>query len=533
MKNNHLPLHFIFCLGMILILSACSPFSSSSLEEQTTLPESTATAPPPATEERIGPEAGEPREPNPASIDVSLEEGAAAAATIGPEGGSITTMDAKGTGYTLKIPEGALFSEVEITMTPIASAEGESIGDTFLAGVALQPENLHFIELVSIEITGDVIEEDVLGFSSERGGQDFHLTPSKFASGSLTITTSHFSEFGVSLQEVVNLVETLAPVAETAILEHNLVIGDDQQALSTLERRIRSLRNAGQIASFEEWEPWTANVMSLLLRLNEVTRSRGWNENTPGLTDVLNEMQSLVDQWFEQSDGVLQDLVEQCVQGEIEVIPRVKLIRHVGRWLVRLFSLEREEVLKNWDELLGICFEWGMTWQANVVTTGSDFFSDISVGSEVHYSDGSTFEKQETLEVEYVDGFFEGICEVTPGVVSLALKILWIGSTEYYSADRSITSITAYVRIDDPVYIDCSPAGFDISADAQKPFHGGALETLNADRVGRDGWEFDLEYDPGGGVIAQFEEGPKNLTWSEGEYKLWQLLTLYQSTPVE
>ncbi len=104
----------------------------------------------------------------------------------------------------------------------------------------------------------------------------------------------------------------------------------------------------------------------------------------------------------------------------------------------------------------------------------------------------------------------------------------------------TINSIIVFVSINEPVYIDCSPAGFTLDADAQFPFHGGALEKLNNHRVGRNGfWEFELEYDPdgpeevapGGGVIAQFEEGPENITFPDGEYKIWQLVSLYQNTP--
>ena len=176
-----------------------------------------------------------PLTPNPASIDITLDEGSAATATIGAEGGSIELTDVNGTEYTLTIPEGALFSPEVITMTPIASAEGRAIGETFLAGVSLQPEGLHFLELVNIEISGGKIDENVVAFAAESGGQDFHLTPSKPADGVTTISTTHFSDFGVSLEEVGEFVDFIVPLAERARIEHALTIGNDQQALAELE----------------------------------------------------------------------------------------------------------------------------------------------------------------------------------------------------------------------------------------------------------------------------------------------------------
>jgi hypothetical protein len=532
MKNNHLIMDVMSSIGVILVLSACSLFSTNGLEEQTPVPEMTATTLPAATEENIEPEVGGSAEVKPASIEVTLEEGGAVTETIGLEGGSFKTMDSKGTEYTLTIPEGALFSEAEITMIPIASAEGEYIGDTFLAGVALYPENLHFLGLVTIEIRGDVIEEGVIGFSAQAGGQDFHLTPSQFASGSVTITTTHFSEFGVSQQEITELAEMMLPVA----MEQALAIGDDRQAMIALEHMINELLVAGHIENFEQWEPWTADVIGLILRFEEVVEERGWNENTPGLTDTLNAMQGLIDQWFQQSDGVMQGLAAKCVQGEIEMAPRMNLIVKIGNWMHFHLSLDRAEVLSDWSDEMVSCVSFEITWQANVVTTGGDFSSDISVGSD--FSSAAlmpgVIKERTALEVEYIEGTFADICVSKPGVVELGVFFALEGSTEFYSAEVYIDNITLYVSIVDQIYIDCAPAGYEITAEAQKPFHGGALEVLNEHRLGESGsWEFEVEYDPGGGIIAQFEEGPESLSWSEGKYELWQLLTLYQGTTAE
>ncbi len=270
---------FVF-ITFVLIISACSggetkndPVVSTVTAESggsvtSTLPATVVTS---DTQEAM------PLTPNPAAIDITLEEGPAATTTIGDEGGSIGLADVNGTEYTLIIPEGALFSPEEITMTPIASAEGKAIGDTFLAGVSLQPEGLHFLELVTIEITGGKIDESALAFAAESGGQDFHLTPSKPGDGAITISITHFSEFGVSVEELEELVDTIVPLAELAQLEHALAFGNDQQALAALERMTELLLAEGEIDSFEQWNSWTAQVMSLFLRAAEVTDRLDWN----------------------------------------------------------------------------------------------------------------------------------------------------------------------------------------------------------------------------------------------------------------
>ena len=50
---------------------------------------------------------------------------------------------------------------------------------------------------------------------------------------------------------------------------------------------------------------------------------------------------------------------------------------------------------------------------------------------------------------------------------------------------------------------------------------------MNSDREDGDGWTFPLEIDPGGGVVAQLDEDVDTLSWSEGQYELSQLLTVY------
>ena len=291
-----------------------------------------------------------------------------------------------------------------------------------------------------------------------------------------------------------------------------------------------SLQAEGEIETYEQWNPWTAQIVSLFLRVGEAANRRGWNANTPGFTDLTREMQNLIDQWFQQSDGLMQGYSEKCIQGEIEYAHKVQFIRSAGVWFINLFDLERREMSAKWADVLVTCTNLVITWQANVITTGRDFFSDISVGSEIQssYFTNVGSPTSTDLEIEFINGFWQDTCVPTSGTVNLGYEIIWDNLNLGSDSPGNISSIKANVGIINPVYIDCSPAGFEIAADAQAPFHGKALDQLNQNRIGEDGgWEFDMKYDPGGGVVAQFEQGPENMTFTDGEYELWQLVSLY------
>ena len=522
-------------LTIVLITSSCrgdainsDPTVSTITPDQGTSVTSTL----PETMVTSDPQEAVPLAPNPASIDITLEEGSATTATIGPEGGSITSIGVNGIEYNLTIPEGALFSPEEITMTPIGSAEGKAIGDTFVAGVALQPEGLYFLKLVTIEMAGGMVDDSAVAFAAESGGRDFHLTPSKQADGLITISTTHFSEVGVSLEELADLFDTILPLAALAQLENALAFGNDQQALAAIERMINFLQVADPIVSFEQWNSRTAQIVSLTQRVDEVANDFSWNANSPGYTDVVIKFQNLVGQWHQQSDRLMQEYANKCIQGEIENANKVSLITQVGYFFNYNFGWIWREDFTNWSDVESTCKSVGVSYQANVVTTGTDFFSDISIGIEDQCLGSSCSYDPLELEVEYIDGFWLDTCVPTSGTAKLKLDIFWEGLNLGNDNLDYINSITVYVSIIDPVYIDCSPAGFELTADAQYPFHGGALEQVNQHRVNGDGrWEFELEYDPGGGVVAQFEEGPEKMTFPDGEYELWQLISLYQNTP--
>ena len=296
-----------------LIASSCKGDTTNSENEgnTTALPAVTST---------IAPEKPEPRTLAESTIDVTLEDRPAVTAIIGAEGGSLSTVDANGNEFTLVIPQGALLYEEEISMTPLASAEGEVIGDTFLAGVRLEPNGLHFFELVSLKITGPTIEEGAVAFTAQEDGQAFHLIPSKSVEGSLTLTTSHFSDPGVAKKELGEGFE-LNEEASIEWLEHQLAKLNPDQQIALLKRMTIELQRRGvAVMGLENWSVWTMDIGDLLLRYEQAYVNRKWDSNTPGIKDLYTEMSLLIDDWYIVNDDMVSRIGKKCEQGEIAYI---------------------------------------------------------------------------------------------------------------------------------------------------------------------------------------------------------------------
>ncbi len=149
-------------------------------------------------------------------------------------------------------------------------------------------------------------------------------------------------------------------------------------------------------------------------------------------------MQNLIDQWFLQGTNTLMVIADKCMQGEIEFVNKVNLIMRVGHWFANQLNLERDDLLANWSKVEEICLDVVITWQANVVTTGNEFFSNISVGTERQYPKGIPSLFVSELEVEYINGFWLDTCVPTSGSASLAYEISWEGGLNLASEGNGI-----------------------------------------------------------------------------------------------
>ena len=114
-------------------------------------------------------------------------------------GGSISAEDSDtGTVYTLTLPEDALVSDAQITITPVSSLAGVPGG--LVGAVKLEPEGLVLNKPATLEIapedpsTAPPADRQV-AFTSEGDGKDFHLLPDP--DGGLAVEILHFSIPGV------------------------------------------------------------------------------------------------------------------------------------------------------------------------------------------------------------------------------------------------------------------------------------------------------------------------------------------------
>ncbi|MBN2043821.1 MAG: hypothetical protein JW757_02275 [Anaerolineales bacterium] len=544
-------------------------FASSCRGDAATPPNeagNTANAAQPAASDAIAEDQPAPLTLADLTVKATLENRPAATATIGPEGGTLSTSDAKGTQYTLVIPEGALFYYVDISMTPLAEVEGEVMGDSFLAGVRLEPDGLQFFELVSLEITGAVIEEGAVGFTAQSDGQSLHLVPSASEQGSLTLTTSHFSDPGAAKKELGDNLGALEGLADgIADFENKLALARDSNEAIALFKfwADEYQRQSAGISNLERFQEWSVAVSSLLNRYDAAIGKFGWDKNTPGWQALRTQMSLLADDWHIVIDSLVPRVAQKCDQGEIIYQPLAANILSFSENQDRLVPPNdsfRSDKREAWEKTMWSCFHWAVDWQANVGTTATveTFENFINLGAEMEVNIKEMMRSQITpnksyttstdFKVLYIQGFFEGLCEPTVGAATLRFDYehrgprIVINNNEIDPTGHEF-NIRLSVKVDKYPSIDCGQGLLKPDdADAEMPFHGAALQQLNKDRFREsDGfWVFRLVYKPGGGVIAQFQEGyfeagegskPKKVTWEGAEAELSQLVNLYVSPP--
>lgn len=130
-------------VAMALVMTACGSGDRSG-EPATTAESAVPTTPPTdssATYDAIGPESAEP-----SHLNLSLEDEAKATVEIGPDGEEVSATSEAGVSFTLAVPAGAVLSPTAITLTPVASATGMTVGNAPLAMVHLAPEGFTFAQ---------------------------------------------------------------------------------------------------------------------------------------------------------------------------------------------------------------------------------------------------------------------------------------------------------------------------------------------------------------------------------------------------
>ncbi|GGO38721.1 hypothetical protein [Deinococcus humi] len=128
------------------------------------------------------------------TFPVGTPTGEAARATVGPEGGTVSSADGK---LSLRIPAGALATFTEITVQPITSTVPNAVGGAYRLG----PEGVTFKQPVGLTFKYDEAQEStasVLAVTTQdgQGAWQAHLdTAQDREANTLTVQTNHFSDW--------------------------------------------------------------------------------------------------------------------------------------------------------------------------------------------------------------------------------------------------------------------------------------------------------------------------------------------------
>ena len=143
------------------------------------------------------------RTPDPLDVDPVPDTARAARKTFSPWiEGTLTATGADGTVYTLTIPDGALFSDEEITMTPVSTIGDLPLSQGLMGAVELEPHGLVLQKAATLTIDPPGADPALASQSAfmahDEEGSDFHLYPVADTPVA-TLKLLHFSTAGVGL----------------------------------------------------------------------------------------------------------------------------------------------------------------------------------------------------------------------------------------------------------------------------------------------------------------------------------------------
>ena len=139
------------------------------------------------------------RDNTPVNVKLTFDTASVASATIGEEGGVVSTSTSDGSYFSLEIPKGALHRREKITMIPVTRVDGLPLEKGgAVASVQLEPEGLRFDKPVklTIEPAQPVPVGEQVGFAWITHGTDTHLYPAQGDSLAMEMQLLHFSGYG-------------------------------------------------------------------------------------------------------------------------------------------------------------------------------------------------------------------------------------------------------------------------------------------------------------------------------------------------
>lgn len=506
-------------VGLALIAASCGsdvePSASSGAVTTTTGVESG-----PLPEEIYGDIGAGGAEPG--SVVVTLDDASAASAEIGASGGLITAS-AGGVTYTLTIPEGALLSAETITVTPLAAATGEPIGQAPFGAVHLAPSGMGFLKPFELRVTGLVLDSEPVGFGASGSGEDFHLVAADdTGDGSFVVLAMHFSTLGVAGREQLEpLVRSYRPsgAEQLARAALTLVDGEDHaRSFAILEVWAQALRVGLQgTASTEALEDRTIELLSLVQAVAQeldFAIDDGWDEPPESLQEV---MQDIIDLWFVRVGDDVERYAGFCRETPADAFMIYRWIA-IATAMGELLTLERDDTLTVWRDSAENCLQFELDWDA-VVNLSDDEVSTRAAGTahiiiDEHDSELIIREGEWALYIQGRGDWainslqFEDCTPVyTPvgsatGWLAVGLDLPNPGSANL----AEITGIDIAVTPSDPPSVRCQEAiDVGVEVDWGPWFYSTPIGQVNAPRGGNYGWGFSVETSSDTGVMGSVE----------------------------
>jgi hypothetical protein len=507
-------------------------------------PEATASQPSTSPNDDFDFETWLNAESDPASIDIEVDESTAAKATIGREGGELETSDANGTAYKLMVPAGALFSSVEITMTPLSSAGGDPIGDSPIAGVRLEPEGLYFLGYATLEINGDLADADAVGFGAEGQGEDFHLLPTQVDAGSVNMPILHFSVAGIGKAQLAESSKDYKPTSQASAMWIALEYGkaiDGNAVVLTLQLWGNGLADRMGSTGAAVLENQTLEMISIIAISEKLLKREDLGDRAEVIRDIGRKLSSL---WNARVSQEIQFLGDMCKQGEIEAGFDIARWWAIGTYLAEEFPEGSfGDPLAGWVQDAADCFTFDLTWSATVETSGSGGSNTVYLDLPGRVPDKDTQATQliNTLLLDHqmvafdqsgqlnVKGGPFGACHgaITDSTMVFIMftDVPNLGMTEDIKNTR-IRSMQAGVSVNTSARVVCPdlqgampPVGED--------FFWFPIRMANKGRSQNELWIFDLDMnDHTDGAIARFEEKGVKLPGDDSTYEVGQEFTV-------
>jgi len=349
----------------------------------------------------------------PVTVTMTVDQGKAASARIGPDGGTLKTTGADGSRYVLEVPADALFEEIEITMTPIESMEGLPLSEGLAAGVQLAPDGLAFYDFVTLTIEPaeaiPVEQQLPIGSSGEKGAVYIPLID--LDPDAIRLQLLHFSSAGVSKGYLADL----EPVRQR--------LGGDVEARisSLMMQEMARARQAG-----EDPDAGTIAALDKLYRdkvLNPRVAAAGESCAAGRLAqDAIlyygrqSDLRNLGYDWKQAMSDVMPKASRVCVREEYELcrdehivhrmIPIISGVTYAG---YRFPSAEMDQVIAEAEDLTRKCLHFEV-----------EFESTAKIESEKMYNES---EMESKVEITYEVGSMPPVLTGSSALVNLSYEV--------------------------------------------------------------------------------------------------------------